>query len=80
MRSSPSLFEPYANTSFPAVDEWTLSENLGNDTSAGGLAGVLTKHYETFVVSTPPSRCLPAIFADLPRRQSRTLPRSQARD
>lgn len=46
---SPSLFEPYANTSFPAVDEWTLSENLGNDTSAGGLAGVLTKHYETFV-------------------------------
>ncbi|PCH38152.1 glycoside hydrolase family 5 protein [Wolfiporia cocos MD-104 SS10] len=46
---SPALFEPYANTSFPAVDEWTLSENLGNDTSAGGLQGVLENHYATFI-------------------------------
>ncbi|KZT11303.1 glycoside hydrolase family 5 protein [Laetiporus sulphureus 93-53] len=45
--SAPSLFEPYVNTSYPAVDEWTLSYNLMNET--GGLEGILTNHYETFV-------------------------------
>ena len=51
MSSVPALFEPYANSSYPAVDEWTLSYNLMNETSQGGLKGVMTKHYETFIVS-----------------------------
>ncbi|KAI0727191.1 glycoside hydrolase superfamily [Fomitopsis betulina] len=46
---APALFEPYANSSYPAVDEWTLSYNLMNETSQGGLKGVMTNHYETFI-------------------------------
>lgn len=44
---SPSLFEPYLNTSKPAVDEWSLCENLGRN-----MPRVLKRHYDTFIVST----------------------------
>ena len=47
----PGLYEPYYNTSFPAVDEWTLSLNMANQTSAGGLETLLENHYKTFIVS-----------------------------
>jgi len=46
---TPSLFEPYANSSNPAVDEWTLSENLAADPNSGGLQAVLENHYKTFI-------------------------------
>lgn len=38
------------NLSTPAIDEWTLSENMAADTANGGLAQ-LEKHYQTFIVS-----------------------------
>lgn len=41
---APSLFEPYIDTDKPAVDEWTLSENLGNR-----LPEVVEHHYATFI-------------------------------
>lgn len=43
---TPALFEPFLNASTPAVDEWTLSENLGVR-----LAEVVEHHYATFIVS-----------------------------
>lgn len=56
--SAPALFEPYANSSYPAVDEWTLSYNLMNETSQGGLKGVMTNHYETFIVGVSYTHCV----------------------
>lgn len=41
---APSLFEPFIDTDKPAVDEWTLSENLGSR-----LATVVEHHYATFI-------------------------------
>ena len=38
------------NASMPAIDEWTLCENLTNDPSSGGVAKVIEEHYKTFVV------------------------------
>ena len=46
----PSLYEPYTNGSIPAVDEWTLSQNLRADTANGGI-NQLEEHYKTFIVS-----------------------------
>ncbi len=44
----PSLYEKYANGSGgTAVDEYTLSQNMGSD-----LASVMEDHYKTFIVST----------------------------
>lgn len=47
--SSPALYEPYVNSTIPAVDEWTLSENMRNDTANGGISQ-LENHYKTFIV------------------------------
>ncbi|CAE6430525.1 unnamed protein product [Rhizoctonia solani] len=47
---SPALYEPYMNASIPAIDEWTLCQNLANDSSSGGVAKVIEEHYKTFVV------------------------------
>lgn len=47
---SPALYEPYMNNSNPAVDEWTLCENIAADASSGGVAKVIEDHYKTFVV------------------------------
>ena len=44
---TPYLYEPYMNTSHPAIDEWTLCENLGEN-----KARVLEEHYRTFIVRT----------------------------
>ncbi|CAE6499176.1 unnamed protein product [Rhizoctonia solani] len=46
---SPALYEPYMNASTPAIDEWTLCENIANDPSSGGVAKVIEEHYKTFV-------------------------------
>ncbi|KAJ3825423.1 exo-beta-1,3-glucanase [Lentinula raphanica] len=45
---APALFEPYVNNSVPAVDEWTLSQNMAADTAKGGLSQLET-HYQTFI-------------------------------
>ncbi|KAG9044880.1 hypothetical protein FS837_007377 [Tulasnella sp. UAMH 9824] len=45
---APALYEPYMNLSTPAIDEWTLSENMAADTANGGL-DQLEKHYQTFI-------------------------------
>lgn len=48
----PGLFEPFnadndnPNSTNLAIDEWTLSEQLGDN-----LTAVITEHYETFIVS-----------------------------
>jgi glucan 1,3-beta-glucosidase len=47
---SPALYEPYMNASTPAIDEWTLCENLANDPSSGGVAKAIEEHYKTFIV------------------------------
>ncbi|KAK2460379.1 hypothetical protein APHAL10511_007544 [Amanita phalloides] len=43
---TPALFEPYANSANPAVDEWTLSLNMAAN---GGLQPQLEQHYNTFI-------------------------------
>ena len=57
----PSLFEKYQNvTPTPAlptgqaVDEWSLSVAMLNDTSEGGGIGQIEEHYKTFIVSASP--------------------------
>lgn len=45
---SPSLFQKYENAATPAVDEWTLSQNMAADTASGGL-NQLVNHYSTFI-------------------------------
>ncbi|KAM6500636.1 exo-beta-1,3-glucanase [Amanita muscaria] len=42
---TPALFEPYAATNNPAIDEWTLSLNLAQN---GGIQQ-LENHYKTFI-------------------------------
>ncbi|THH31141.1 hypothetical protein EUX98_g3029 [Antrodiella citrinella] len=44
----PALYELYVNSSTPAVDEWTLSQNMAADTANGGLSQ-LEDHYKTFI-------------------------------
>ncbi|KAG8708506.1 hypothetical protein FRC09_001214 [Ceratobasidium sp. 395] len=46
---TPALYEPYMNSSTPAVDEWTLCTNLAADKTSGGVAQVLENHYNTFI-------------------------------
>ncbi|CAH7686391.1 glycoside hydrolase superfamily [Phakopsora pachyrhizi] len=41
---TPALFEPFVQTAAPAVDEWTLSQKLGDS-----LSKTLEKHYDTFI-------------------------------
>jgi glucan 1,3-beta-glucosidase len=50
--SSPAIYEPYVNSSSPAVDEWTLSLAMAADTANGGL-NQLETHYQTFIVGCP---------------------------
>ncbi|KAI8457963.1 glycoside hydrolase superfamily [Phakopsora pachyrhizi] len=40
----PSIFEPFADSSNPAVDEWTLCESLGSK-----AAETLENHYRSFI-------------------------------
>ncbi|KII89223.1 glycoside hydrolase family 5 protein, partial [Plicaturopsis crispa FD-325 SS-3] len=44
----PALYQKYVNNTTPAVDEWTLSENMAADTAGGGL-NQLEDHYKTFI-------------------------------
>lgn len=44
----PALYEKYLNSTTPAVDEWTLSQNMAADTANGGLSQ-LEEHYKTFI-------------------------------
>lgn len=41
---TPSLFEHYTQASTPAIDEWTLCENLGDNKRQ-----VIENHYKTFI-------------------------------
>lgn len=45
----PALYEKYQNASPPAVDEWTLSMAMLNDTGPGGGIQQLEEHYRTFI-------------------------------
>jgi glucan 1,3-beta-glucosidase len=38
------------NATVPAVDEWTLSWAMANDTANGGLQQQMENHYKTFIV------------------------------
>jgi glucan 1,3-beta-glucosidase len=42
----PGLYEQYQNTSIKAIDEYTLSQAMGDD-----LADKMEEHYRTFIVS-----------------------------
>jgi glucan 1,3-beta-glucosidase len=44
------MYEPYMNATVPAIDEWTLCENLAGDASSGGVAKAIEDHYKTFIV------------------------------
>ncbi|KAG8896576.1 hypothetical protein FRB99_008828 [Tulasnella sp. 403] len=44
----PALYQRYQNGTTPAIDEWTLSQNMAADTANGGLAQ-LENHYATFI-------------------------------
>ncbi|CAE7183324.1 unnamed protein product [Rhizoctonia solani] len=46
---SPAMYEPYMNATVPAIDEWTLCENLAQDASSGGVAKAIEEHYKTFI-------------------------------
>ncbi|KAI5120174.1 hypothetical protein M0805_008440 [Coniferiporia weirii] len=46
---APALFEKYQNLSTPAIDEWTLSQAMAADTSAGGGLSQIEDHYNTFI-------------------------------
>ncbi|CAE6377290.1 unnamed protein product [Rhizoctonia solani] len=46
---SPAMYEPYMNATVPAIDEWTLCENLASDRSSGGVAKAIEDHYKTFI-------------------------------
>lgn len=68
--STPALFEPYADTNNPAVDEYTLHTILAADTANGGLDQI-KDHYNTFVVRRSPKIPLFNI-TDKPNRRNRT--------
>lgn len=46
---APALYEKYLTASPQAIDEWTLSEAMAADTSAGGGLQQLETHYQTFI-------------------------------
>ncbi|KAI5120169.1 hypothetical protein M0805_008436 [Coniferiporia weirii] len=46
---TPSLFQKYQNLSTPVIDEWTLSQAMAADTSAGGGISQIEDHYNTFI-------------------------------
>jgi glucan 1,3-beta-glucosidase len=70
---TPALYEPFLNATVPAVDEWTLSENLGDR-----LAEVLEHHYATFIVRAARRSFRPGSDG-LTHRRNETLPRLQVR-
>ncbi|PWN51778.1 glycoside hydrolase [Violaceomyces palustris] len=46
---SPALYEPYENTSSPAVDEFTLSQRYLSEGGASNLRAKMVEHYESFI-------------------------------
>ncbi|GJJ12020.1 hypothetical protein Clacol_006260 [Clathrus columnatus] len=46
---APAIYEPYVNATIPAVDEYTLSQNVANDPNSGGLEKYMENHYSTFI-------------------------------
>ncbi|BGP04020.1 Glycoside hydrolase family 5 protein [Rhodotorula toruloides ATCC 204091] len=46
---TPALFEPFLNATYPAEDEWTLSEALIREGGEARLEEVLRRHYDTFI-------------------------------
>lgn len=45
----PALYEPYENTSSPAVDEFTLSQKYLAEGGADNLRAKMTEHYDSFI-------------------------------
>lgn len=45
----PALYEPYENTSSPAVDEYTLSQKYRSEGGVANLRAKMTEHYDTFI-------------------------------
>lgn len=72
----PSLFERYANSRTPAVDEYTLSQAMAADTANGGLAQ-LEEHYNTFIVRRLATLVSHSFLIHMNRRK-KTLLRSPA--
>lgn len=71
------MYEPYVNATDPAVDEYTLSQNVANDPNSGGLEKYFEDHYSTFIVSPIyDSDFLLFVTADRwPVRLNKTLPK-----
>lgn len=46
---APSLYEPYENTPFPAVDEYTLSQHWLQEGGQSNLEAKMRAHYDTFI-------------------------------
>ncbi|KAI5120171.1 hypothetical protein M0805_008438 [Coniferiporia weirii] len=46
---APALFGKYQNLSTPVIDEWSLSQAMAADTSAGGGLSQIEDHYNTFI-------------------------------
>jgi glucan 1,3-beta-glucosidase len=46
---APALYEPYANTSSPAVDEYTLSAKYLAEGGQANLEARMRSHYDTFI-------------------------------
>ena len=60
----PALYEKYQNVAppaTPAVDEWTLSIAMRNDTGAGGGIEQLEEHYKTFIVRHACTKTRPSL-------------------
>ncbi|KIS66378.1 uncharacterized protein UMAG_10211 [Mycosarcoma maydis] len=45
----PALYEPYENTSNPAIDEFTLSQRYRSEGGIDNLRQKMTDHYDTFI-------------------------------
>uniref|UniRef100_V5EQ05 glucan 1,3-beta-glucosidase n=2 Tax=Kalmanozyma brasiliensis (strain GHG001) TaxID=1365824 RepID=V5EQ05_KALBG len=45
----PALYEPYANTSNPVLDEFSLSQRYISEGGADNLRQKMTEHYDTFI-------------------------------
>jgi aryl-phospho-beta-D-glucosidase BglC (GH1 family) len=46
---TPALYQKYQNAATPAIDEWTLHENMAADKDGGGLQKMMEQHYSTFI-------------------------------
>jgi glucan 1,3-beta-glucosidase len=72
---TPALYEKYQTGATPAIDEYTLCQNMANDTASGGLSQ-LENHYATFIVSSVVLSSCDDLMDPFQFRRKRTLRRS----